>query len=110
MTDVENKEVVEETKEPTQEVVNLNDMVIAYTVGLKPDGNFFFQVSGQNQGLVELMGIHQYASKRMDVLIDQRSGTGDALTMELGKGLQLILDKVNQLVNVVAPKPPDNKL
>lgn len=115
MTDVEKFEttgspVAEEVENPESNAIDINNMQVAYVVGLQPDGNFFFQVFGQRQGLVELMGLHQHVTRRIQVLQDQKSGTGDMLTVEALKQLQVISQKLDALLNVVAPKSPDNNL
>lgn len=115
MTDVEKFETtgdpaVEEVGNPEQQTVDVNEMQIAYLVGLQPDGNFFFQVFGQKQGLVELMGLHQHVTHRLTMLQDQKVGAGDMLTVESLKQLQVLNQKLDALLNVVAPKPPENDL
>lgn len=115
MTDVENFETtsgpaVEEVGNPEPQTIDVNEMQIAYLVGLQPDGNFFFQVFGKNQGLVELMGLHQHVTRRVQMLQDQKSGAGDMLTVESLKQLQLVNQKLDALLNVVAPQPPENSL
>lgn len=115
MTDVAEKvepvlaeEVVD--KQPESQQVNVDEMKIAYLVGLQPDGNFLFQVFGQNQGLVELLGLHVHATQRIQILQQQKLGTGDALVVELAKGLQAIDQKLDTLLKTIVPKPPDNAL
>lgn len=115
MTDVERFEttgnpVVEETENPEPQTINVNEMEVAYLIGLQPDGNFLFQIFGQRQGLVELMGLHQEATQRIKVLQSKKSGTGDMLVVEGLKQLQVLNQKLDALLSVVAPKTPDNKL
>ena len=47
--------------------VALEDLKIGYVVGLTAEDRFVFELFGQNKGLVELLGIHQHASRRFYV-------------------------------------------
>jgi hypothetical protein len=60
----------------------------AYVVGVKNNGQFVFDVHGDEVGLIELMGLHQYADRRIKGVFDDNHGTGDAITMQLFKMLQ----------------------
>lgn len=103
------EEVVDQEGQQPQQV-NVDEMQIAYLVGLQPDGNFFFQVFGKSQGLVELLGLHTHATQRLQVIQQQKMGTGDALVVELAKGLQAMDQKLDALLKNLVPKTPDNSL
>ena len=51
--------VAQEAEE--QKPMEAEDLKIGYAVGMTPDGEFVFQVFGQDPGLVELLGVHRYA-------------------------------------------------
>lgn len=105
------KEQVEEEdvpeKEDTQQPTELK---IGYVVGLTPEGRFVFELLGQERGLVELLGIHQHATKRVNRIYDDNQLGGDRLVHEVGKALGVINQKIEQLLSVVAPRKPDNSL
>lgn len=102
---VEGEDVPE--KEDTQQPPELK---IGYVVGLTPEGRFVFELLGQERGLVELLGIHQHATKRVNRIYDDNQLGGDRLVHEVGKALGVINQKIEQLLNVVAPRKPDNSL
>lgn len=93
-----------------QESMSLDDLKIGYVVGVKPDGNFVFQVFGQEQGLIELLGINAHANSQVKSMYDRNLGTGDALTLQVGQALGVLNQKLDQVLGAVAPKQPDNKL
>jgi hypothetical protein len=113
MSDVETGPVTTaETLEstPQQEILNTDDLQVGYLVGLDHQGNFLFKTLGQRQGLVELMGVHAHATRRIETIHDTRVGIGDALALELLRGLAQLTQQVEQLRQVVPPKKPDNLL
>lgn len=104
-------------EEPTMEEapaeeqqLSLNDLAVGYVVGMDQQGNFIFQVVGQQPGLVELLGIHSFAGERVKDLFNAKQGKGDPLVNEVGKAVMALHQKVDQLLNVIAPKKPDNEL
>lgn len=96
--------------EQQPEQINLNDMKIAYVVGLAPNGDFVFDVYGQQKGLVELLGVHQHATKKIDRIYEDAQVQGDRLTVEVGRAVSVVAQKLDQVLAVVAPKKPDNQL
>ncbi len=116
-TEVNNEEVVESNEEaapeeqPQSQAVDLHkDMKVAYVVGLSKEDNFIFQVYGENKGLVELMGIHQHASKQVEAMYNNSQGLGDALTRELGALVVQLGQKMDQLLKALNVTKPANKL
>ena len=93
-----------------QKEVKLEDTKIAYVVGMDQEGNFLFQIFGKEAGLLQLLGIHAHATRRIQAIYDDKQIAGDRLTHEVGKAVAAINQKIDQLLSAVAPKPPDNKL
>ena len=96
-------EVIEEKKERT-----LNDLKIGYVVGLEENGDFLFELFGTDRRLVELLGLHKYASYRIDTIRNDKFLSGDALTHEVGKGVKALNEKLDTLLSLL--KKSDNKL
>lgn len=90
--------------------LTVDDLRIGYVVGLTKDGNFVFELLGEQKGLVELLGINAHADARVKQIYERAQASGDALIHEVGKGLGILNQKIDQLLGVVAPKKPDNNL
>jgi ATP-dependent 26S proteasome regulatory subunit len=103
-------EAVTEESQSTEQQLQLADLKVGYVVGLTDDGNFVFDIFGKKKGLVEILGLHQHASLRVQVLYNQTQMSGDALVNEIGKALSVLNQKLDQIVQTVAPKKPDNNL
>jgi len=100
----------EVTEAQKPEVFNADELQIGYLVGLDPEGNFVFRVFGKSQGLVELMGVHAHACRRVQSIHDAKQGIGDGLVLEVLRQVQALGAAVEKVSSVVAPKRPDNKL
>lgn len=94
----------------SEQPLNLNELKIGYVVGLTEDNNFVFQVFGQNQGLVELLGIHGHANKQIDAAYNNAQVMGDRLVHEVGRAVQVMSQKIDYLINTVAPPKADNEI
>ena len=95
--------------EPAKEI-RLEDTKIAYVVGMDQEGNFIFQVFGKEAGLLQLLGIHAHATRRVQALYDDKQIAGDRIVHEVGKAVAQAHAKLDQLLAVIAPKAPDNKI
>ena len=63
----------EEAKsEPQTEVRQLPEMTCGYVVGVQPNGDFVFEVIGSHPGVVQIAGLHKYASVKIDDIFDTR--------------------------------------
>ena len=102
------EEVVEEV--PTKKAQSLDDLEVGYVVGLTDEGNFIFDVFGKRKGLVEILGLQQHAAFKIQSIYNQTQVAGDSLVNEVGKGISTLHQKIDQLLAVIAPKEPDNKL
>ncbi len=71
-----------------------DEIKYAYVVGVKNNGQFVFDVHGDEIGLIELMGLHQYASRRIQGIFDDNHGTGDAITTQIYKTIQELAAKL----------------
>ncbi len=107
---VKEEEVIENTEDTEEKKLTLDDLTIGYVVGLTADGNFVFDSFGKDKDLVGILGIHEHAKAKVTQLYEQSQMIGDALTNEVGKAVVDTNNKVAQLLNVVSPKKPDNKL
>jgi hypothetical protein len=105
--DMETKPVQEENP-PQEENLREEDLKIGYVVGITPDGKFIFRVMGKEKGLLELLGIHEYASRNVQRLVDNKQMSGDALVHEVGKAVSLLNQKLDQLANTLLK--PENSL
>lgn len=102
---------------------------VGYTVGVREDGNFVFQITGEKPGLVEILGTHVYASKKIGLLYDRSQMEGQqAIAAQfglLGQKFNKMIETLNKLMNQLAaagvpvPEPsvetkasntPNNKL
>jgi hypothetical protein len=90
--------------------ISLDDLDTAYVVGLTKDGDFVFELLGTNKGLVQLLGVNQHANAKVEQIYNNMQGAGDALVHEVGKGLSVLNQKIDRILNVVDPKKPDNNL
>jgi len=73
-----------------------------YTVGLLDNGQFVFQLHGEKSGLVELLGIHGYASSQVQKIQDDTLILGDKLTLEVGEGLQLLMNELQEVKKLLS--------
>lgn len=71
--------------------VNIPPLEYGYVVGVKADGQFHFEALGANQGLVQMLGIHEYASHRLRVATD----------INQQYGYPLLAQQVHQLSEMV---------
>ena len=81
--------------EDGQSSINLQDLKIGYIVGLTAEDQFVFELFGTNKGLVELLGIHQHASKRVNSVYDDAQMSGDRLMHEVGRAVAAIAQKID---------------
>jgi len=95
---------------PNQKSVSLDDLKVAYVVGMSYQGDFIFQLLGKEPGLVELLGIHQHAVRKVQHIYEDKQIGGDRLTHEVGKSVAVLNQKLDHLISIIAPKQPDNKL
>lgn len=89
------EQVAEEIPEspPNQAV----PMKVGYLVAISSSGEFVFEVFGEEQGLVEVMGLHQFAGLKINQILDAKQMTGDALVNEVGKAVQSLHIKFDKL-------------
>jgi len=97
--------------QPEQQQVNLEDLKVGYVVGLTEEGDFVFELFGKDPGLVELLGIHQHATNRVQRIYDDKQIAGDRLIHEVGKAVAMLNQRLEQIAQaVMPPRQPDNKL
>jgi len=87
------------TEEPKQTPIALEDLKCGYVVGISEDDAFIFEVFGKSKGLVELMGVHQHASYRIETVYKHQQMSGDRLMQEVGRAVAMIGEKVDSLLD-----------
>jgi hypothetical protein len=94
----ENTTVQTQAQDPAQRAEDLNNKIsqltVGYVVGVTETGDFVFEVLGDKPGLVQLMGVHQYANTRVQMLSDMNLGYGTPL-------LAGMLDNLQKMVKVL---------
>ena len=93
----------ETTEEPKQTPIALEDLKCGYVVGISEEEGFIFEVFGKKKGLVELMGVHQHASYRIETVYKHQQISGDRLVQEVGRAVSLIGEKVDSLLDQKTP-------
>jgi len=83
----------EEGSPPTS--VALEDLKIGYVVGLTQEDRFVFELFGVSKGLVELLGIHQHASRKVERVYDDQQMSGDRLLHEVGRAVAAIAQRLD---------------
>lgn len=94
----------------TTPLKSLDDFKVGYIVALTEDDNFVFDVFGSQKGLLEVMGLHQHATLRVNQIHNQSQMAGDTLINEVGKALSVLNNKLDQLLASTGAKRPDNNL
>jgi hypothetical protein len=88
--------------------VSLEDLKIGYVVGLTQEDRFVFEMFGVSKGLVELLGIHQHASRKVDQVYNDQQMSGDRLLHEVGRAVAAIAQRLDGLTGtaeeLVAPE------
>lgn len=106
------KERIENAVDETEDVQEVS-VVAGYTVGLQDNGGFIFQIHGDEPNLIELLGLHAYASMKVEKIHSSKHTGGDNLTLEVGQLLVELDKKVTALaqeLQKVLPKKPENLL
>jgi len=81
-----------------------------YVVGLDTQGRFVFEPLGNNQGLVQMLGLHEYAGGRINTAKEVNQGTGYPLlaqqTHQLTEMVKVILNMLTQQQksSIITPK------
>jgi len=87
------------SNEPTKPAINLDTIKCGYVVGLQPDGSIEFHVMGEDAGLVQLLGLHAYAGKRIEIAFETSQNVGNAL---LAKGFNGIFKQLETIVDMLS--------
>jgi len=92
------KTVLEESENgiaEEEEKKNVDDLKVAYIVGVTKDDKLVFDILGEDRGITQLLGLHAYAGTRIKLLLDESQLTGDRLTHEVGKAVALLAQKMD---------------
>ena len=91
-------EIEDVPQEP--EALDLSNLQCGYVVGLGDNGEFVFEVLGGNPGLVQLLGLHQYADHRLTYARDVNQNYGYPVMMkqinQIGQMMQVLLNMLTQ--------------
>lgn len=88
----ENIEVTEQQQSQTDEkVTEIPQMSCGYIVGVQPDGNFYFQIMGDESSITQLAGIHTYATCRIKLIEE----------INLGYGFPVLSQQNSQLLEIL---------
>jgi hypothetical protein len=92
----------------TENVKEMPPLACGYVVGLQEDGKFFFEVLGNNNGLLQLLGLHSYAGHRIDCVKDVNQGTGFPVLAQQNLQIAEVLKQISQDLKKLLPS--DSKL
>ena len=92
---------------PTAEgkVPSLENIQCGYLVVVNADDSLDFHVIGKEVGLVQLMGLNQYASKRINMALETSEGLGNTL---MAKGFNSILTQLNTILGMLTNQAKSN--
>ena len=85
--------------------VDVPPLEYGYVVGVKADGQFHFEALGANQGLVQMLGIHEYASHRLRVATDINQQYGYPL---LAQQVHQLSEMMKVLLNMAGATQQSN--
>ena len=69
-------------------------IIFGYAVGVREDGELFFEVIGQAGGLIELLGLHTYAKECLDNIISTKMENNNSI----------IINKLDSLITLVTSR------
>ncbi|GAG10769.1 unnamed protein product [marine sediment metagenome] len=91
--------------------LTMDDVKVGFISGLTNDDDFVFEIIGKDPTLIELMGLVNFAEKRVKRIFEEKQFSGDMLVNEVGKAVAVVKQQLDQvLAAVLPPKEPDNKL
>jgi hypothetical protein len=76
--------------------------VVGYTVALTKDNQFVFEIFGEEQGLIQLLGIQRYAEERVKRVFNESHMSGDRLVHEVGTGISVLNQKMDAVLAKMA--------
>jgi hypothetical protein len=97
----------EQTSTASQEVDQEQQLKFGYVVGLRNNGQLYFDVTGKELGIVELLGLHTYAAKRVENMVATSQGIGDAISMEILARVDALTTTLQQLLNPAKTEETD---
>jgi len=77
--------------------MNNPEIKVGYTVALMGDGALVFDFLGEELGLIELLGLQEFAKMKIQTYIESVGCTGDARVHEVGKAIQKIHLSLNEI-------------
>ena len=80
-------------EDPTSNSINLEDLKTGYVTGVTKEGQLVFQLFGARVGLIEVLGVHEFASRRVAQAYDQQQMTGDRLVNEIGRAVAALTQR-----------------
>lgn len=77
---------------------------VGYSIGVRTDGGLFFQLHGEKQGAVELLGLNKLAEKQINTIVDSNLEQGEP---QIIQGLNSIYKELQGLKETLTPAPQD---
>ena len=100
------QDAVAPKKEVKQEEKKESPVKMAYTVGVKEDGQFIFEVTGSKPSLLELLGLQTFAGKKIEIMYGRSQIEGEVGIMTrlqmLDHKFNKTLETLNHLFNSLA--------
>jgi hypothetical protein len=88
-----------------EEKKELSPVAVGYTVGVRENGEFVFEVKGSKPGLVELLGVHTFAGRKIDLLYDRAQVEGQAAVavqfQQLSQRVQSLAGSLKDVLNTL---------
>ena len=99
----EPKEIKEELAKvpPPQTIMNLDEMKVAYVVGLDALNNPIFKIHGTDTHIMAILGLHEFANRQVNMVYNNKAMVGDRLIHEVGKAITNLHQKVDKLSMMV---------
>jgi len=100
---------------PKQEAPKKEESPVAvgYRVGVRENGEFIFEIIGSRPGLVEVLGVHEFAQRKVSLLYDRAQVEGQAavavqfnqMMKKFDSTIETFRDLLNTMVVSNASKP-----
>jgi hypothetical protein len=93
---MDDQEQKQQSISPPEET--LAPIAFGYSVGVDTNGQFVFQLLGEDKGIVQLLGLNKFAETQLNSLMDANLRQGDTLLLEAISQVYKKLDQLQQLL------------
>jgi hypothetical protein len=101
-------------KAPKKEEKEESPVKMAYTVGVREDGQFVFEVTGSKPSLLELLGLQTFAGKKIELMYGRSQVEGEVGIMTrlqmLDHKFNKTLETLNHLFNSLAVQKKETEV